>query len=118
MHYSGDSDGPCEGYGIEMRHFESQCERMQLCAPHLASARVQLLDYFRSVSMHVPHEHLIFRFERSMELSQGERALLGQLCTQFALPRTDAAGCASNQRLGTSPNIAEISQTQHDLAAR
>ena len=90
LHYSGSSEGPAEGFAIEMRQYEVECENLLLTAPHLASARTMILDYFRSTIARAPPSHALFRYERSMELGAGERALLSQLCIAFALPRDDA----------------------------
>ena len=90
LHYSGDADGPGLPFALEMAHFEVESERSQLPAPHLAAGRTMLLDYFRSCALAVPAEQHIFRFERSMDMGAGERALLSQLCLQLAFPREDA----------------------------
>ena len=90
LHYSGRAEGPAEGFAIEMRHYEVECESLLLTAPHLACARTMILDYFRSTIARAPPSHALFRYERSMELGAGERALLSQLCIAFALPRDDA----------------------------
>lgn len=90
LHYSGEADGPAGPFALEMHHFEVESERAQLPSPHLAAARTMLLDYFRSCSSAVPPERHLFRFERSMELGAGERALLSQLCCQLAFPREEA----------------------------
>ena len=78
-HYSGTAEGTPAMFAVEMRHFEIESERAQLPSPHLACARTQLLDYFRAASSKVPKTRHVFRFERSMELGDGERQLLSQV---------------------------------------
>ena len=106
LHYAGSADGPCAGFALEMRHYETETERMLLTDPHLAAARTRLLDYYRAASSVTPSDHLLFRFERSMELGVGERALLGQLCVQLALPRDEARLRAYLS--GEDPTILEL----------
>ena len=53
LHYSGEADGPCGPFALDMQHFEVESERAQLPAPHLAAARTQLLDYFRAAASKV-----------------------------------------------------------------
>lgn len=91
LHYSGKADGPSAGFALEMRTMELECERALLPSPQQAAVRTRLLDYFRSAAAHTPPSHFIFRFDRSMELGPAERALLGQMCVQLALPRDDAS---------------------------
>ena len=51
----------------------------QLYLPELAVARTQLLDYFGDLARAAKPDHLLFRFERSMELGEGEATLLAQV---------------------------------------
>ena len=39
MHYSGRAEGPAEGFALEMRHYEVECESLLLTAPHLACGK-------------------------------------------------------------------------------
>eukprot|EP00965_Chrysotila_dentata_P058424 1937549-Pleurochrysis_carterae.AAC.1 len=78
MHYSGAAEGPAGGFALEMRHFERESERAQLLQPQLAAARTILLDYFRDTAAATAPDRLLFRFERSMALGSGERALVSQ----------------------------------------
>ena len=47
------------------------------------------LDYFRDATESAPTEHLLFRFERSMELGRAEIHLLSQLCLELGFPREE-----------------------------
>jgi hypothetical protein len=44
--------------------------------------RSQCLDYFTQLRNSLKDDHIIFRFESSLEFGIGERALLDQLCLQ------------------------------------
>ena len=64
---------------------------MQLQAPELHTARAQVLDYFAAQRQRVPPRRLVFRFEQSMDLSEGDATLLRQLCLHTAFPTEPAA---------------------------
>ena len=87
LHYSGSAEGPAKPFALDMRQFEAESERCQLPSPHLAASRTILLDYFRAAASAVPDDRHLFKFERSMDMGSGERALLTQISAQLAFPR-------------------------------
>jgi len=91
LHYSGEAEGPVTPFALEMRHFERESERCQFYLPQLAVARTQLLDYFGDLARAAQPDHLLFRFERSMELGPGEATLLSQLATNLGFPKDGAS---------------------------
>jgi hypothetical protein len=55
-------------FGIDMGPFEKQSEYYKFSSPHLVAARTKILDYFASQHDTVREDHIIFRFEHSMEM--------------------------------------------------
>ena len=106
LHLSGAAEGPSGSFSVEMRHYEAECNRAELTSPRFAAARTAVLDYFRSIACDAPAEHVIFRFERTMELGVGDRALLGQLCVHWGLPRDDAS--LRNYLSGEDPALLDL----------
>lgn len=47
----------------------------------------QVLDYFTQMQAEVDNDHIIFRFESSMEFGAAERDLLNQVCLRMAYER-------------------------------
>ena len=106
LHYSGAAEGPATLFALEMRHFEVESERCQMPSPHLAAARTLLLDYFRGAAKAADPSRWCFRYERGMDLGEGERTLLDQLCAQLAFPREDAQLKAYFS--GEDPSLVEL----------
>jgi hypothetical protein len=52
---------------------------------------LQVLEYFSQVQVTVPDDHIIFGFEKSMELGVGDLALLDQLCVALGYTRSTPA---------------------------
>ena len=44
--------------------------------PEMHTARCQVLDYFKQEQFELREDHILFRFERSMEFGSGERGLV------------------------------------------
>ena len=62
-------------FGIDMGPFEKQSEYYKFCSPNLVATRTKILDYFASQHDAVREDHLIFRFEYSMEMGFEEKLL-------------------------------------------
>ena len=102
----GRRGGPALPFALEMKQLELESERCQLPSPHLAAARTMLLDYFHACAAAVPPERHLFRFERSMDMGDGERSLLSQVCAQLAFPRSEAH--LRSYLSGADPSLAEL----------
>ena len=90
MHYSGRcaSGGPPTGlkilrpFGVEMRQFAAESALFLLHDPALMIIRTQVLDYFEHQRTTIDDDHVLFRWERSMECGTAERQLLDQICLE------------------------------------
>ncbi|KOO31915.1 hypothetical protein Ctob_015016, partial [Chrysochromulina tobinii] len=89
--YSGQCAGPGGPFGFEIGAFAVESEDLQLSAPELHIARTKVLDYFAAQRARVPASRVVFRFEGSMDLSEGDATLLRQLCLHTAFPIERAA---------------------------
>ncbi len=87
LHYSGLAEGPVRPFGFEMGYFVEESGYLSFTDPYLATARTQVLDYF--TQQDIADDHVIFRFERTMQCGVGELALMNQLCVQMGFPRRD-----------------------------
>ena len=92
LHYSGAAAGPVLPFGFSIGHFAVVSETLAMSTPALAAARATVLDYFESQARTgaVVDEHVLFKFEESMAMGEGERRLLTQVCLQMGLAH-DAA---------------------------
>ena len=80
--HGGDYDGPLRPYGIEMRQFGAESALFLLTEPRLVLVRTQVLDYFEQQRSMVKADHVLFRWERSMEVSAAEDAFIAQICLE------------------------------------
>uniref|UniRef100_A0A0G4IG68 ubiquitinyl hydrolase 1 n=1 Tax=Chromera velia CCMP2878 TaxID=1169474 RepID=A0A0G4IG68_9ALVE len=87
LHYAGLAAGPVKPFVFDITYFADESEFLFCPEPHLHSARVQILDYFSALRDIVSEDHLVFGFERKMELGEGDAALLDQMCLQWGFPR-------------------------------
>lgn len=69
-------------FGIDMGPFEKQSEYYKFCSPKLVATRTKILDYFASQHDTVREDHIIFRFDHSMEMGF-ESQLLKQVCAEL-----------------------------------
>ena len=107
LSYSGDADGPGGPFGFELGTFAVESEDLQLSAPELHTARAKVLDYFAALRALVPASRLTFRFEASMEISEGDATLLRQLCLHTGFPIEPASSLLPAYLTGESRLVLE-----------
>lgn len=67
---------PHEPYGFDVTHsFAVQSEVMQFMDPNMTALRTQVLDYFNAQRKMLRKDHIIFNWERSMDLGHEEKML-------------------------------------------
>lgn len=89
LHYSGAVPGPAEfirPYGFEMGYYAVESEHACFTSPELVLARTQVLDYFQQQQEFLTADHVIFKFEQTMDFDIGERQLLEQICLSTGFP--------------------------------
>ena len=89
LHYAGKSEGPMhgKGFGVEMRVFAAESETFLLTDPALVFLRTQVLDYFHDQQGHVDDGALLFRWEQSMAVGDGEKEWLDRVSLDMGYPR-------------------------------
>ena len=106
LHYAGNAealnfDGPKEilrPYGVDMNHFRAESSMFLLCEASLAVVRTQCLDYFQSIHRLLDNDHMMFKWERSMECSAAEKNFMRQLCVQDGFECDGLAAYWVNQK--------------------
>ena len=71
-------------FGIDMGPFAKQSEYMKFTTPELVACRTCVLDYFHAQQALIKDDHMIFKFDKSMEPGNIMR-LLEQLCWSVQL---------------------------------
>lgn len=82
LHYSGRAEGPIFPFGFDAGYFRLESDNAKLADPSLQVVRSQCLDYFTQLRLTLRDDHILFRFESSMDFGVGEKALMDQLCLQ------------------------------------
>src|SRR5262249_35338708 len=72
---------------FEMGYFLEESGFLIFADAYLATARTQVLDYFYQQRLSLREDHIIFRFEQSMDLGIAEGILINQLCIQMGFMR-------------------------------
>ena len=67
-----------EPYGVEMRQFAAESALFLLPDPGLVLVRTQVLDYFGQTHAGLRDDHVLFRWERSMDVGPAEESLMEQ----------------------------------------
>lgn len=94
-HYSGKAEGPmCTPFGVEMRMFAAESSNFLLTDPALVLVRTQVLDYFteQRKTITAPDSHLLFRWERTMEMGDAEALFMKQVCVAVGFPAPGVDG--------------------------
>jgi len=74
--------GPAKPFGIEMRQFAAESAYFTLTDPNLALVRTQVLDYFMRQRALLDEDHVLFRWEQSMNCGPAEELIIDELCLQ------------------------------------
>lgn len=85
-HLNGTAAGPCEPFGFEIGYFLKSSACFQFTAPEFATRRTQVLDYFVRQRKTLRTDHIIFRFEKSNRLGNGDLQFLNELCLHMGFP--------------------------------
>jgi Ca2+-binding EF-hand superfamily protein len=80
LHYAGAAEGPEKPFGFTLGQFGEESITMPFQSAAAQCARSLLLDYFDSVARAVPERNVIFAFELTRDLGEGERRLLDNIC--------------------------------------
>ena len=86
LHYNGQMPGPLHPFGFECGDFAVQSEVMQFTNPELVTCRTQVLDYFTQQRLYLRDDHIIFPFERHMQIGNAEK-LLDQVALEIGFQR-------------------------------
>ena len=129
LHYSGKADGPmCTPFGVEMRMFAAESSNFLLTDPALVLVRTQVLDYFteQRKTIQAPDSHLLFRWERTMDIGDAETLFMKQVCVAIGFPAPgvdgeplDLAGaylCGGDHRINSSGKCREVLREFPELA--
>ena len=108
LHYSGQAEGPIFPFGFDAGYFRLESDNAKLPDPHLQVVRSLCLDYFTQLRNSLQEDHIIFRFETSMDFGVGEKALMDQLCLQMGFPRDDLASYLSGENPVVLDNFPEL----------
>lgn len=87
MHYAGATEGPVKPYGFRAQYFAIESETALFYDPECQLVRTQILDYFAYWNANIEPDHVVFKYESTMEFGAGERGLLDQICLATAFPR-------------------------------
>ena len=90
LHYAGKAPGPVTPFAFDVGDFAHESTNMLMADPYLVAARSQVLDYFASVHKSVEAHHVMFKFDQSDEVSEGDANLVEQVCVQMGFSRDDA----------------------------
>ena len=69
LHYAGKALGPIRPFGFSMGNFAEESEFLKFSLPEAAAARSQVLDYFFNMRKSVRDDHLMFRFDETLEVT-------------------------------------------------
>lgn len=89
VHISGQADGPSAPFGFDLGNFAVQSEGMEFISPELLIARTQVFDYFFQQKGIIRPDHLLFRWERSMDIGN-EARLLDQICWEMGFDPSES----------------------------
>ena len=74
--------------------FAAESSNFLLTDPALVLVRTQVLDYFteQRKTISSPESHLLFRWERTMQLGPAEALLIKQVCVSVGFPAPGVNG--------------------------
>ena len=101
LQYSGEAVGPVRPFGFTMGNFAEESEFLKFSLPEAAAARAQVLDYFHNMRRTVKDDHLIFRFDETMEVTYGDKLLVDQICIHMGFQRN----CEKEYLVGLNRNM-------------
>ena len=101
QHYAGKALGPVKPFGFTMGNFSEESEFLKFSTPETAAARAQVLDYFLNMRKVVRDDHLMFRFDESMEVSYGDKLFIDHICVQMGFHR----GLEKEYIIGLNRNV-------------
>ena len=87
LHYSGQTEGPVMPYGFHARYFAIESETALFYDPECQLVRTQILDYFSYWNNNLTDDHVVFKYENTMQFGEGEHRLLDQICLASAFQR-------------------------------
>jgi hypothetical protein len=87
LHYSGQAEGPIEAFCFDASQFAMESEFSRFHDPNLAVVRTRLLDYFIARKKVTQPDHVLFQFEKGMNMSAGDVQLLTQISLQLGFSR-------------------------------
>ncbi|KAK1937540.1 hypothetical protein X943_002698 [Babesia divergens] len=85
--YSGKGNGPISPFGFTLGNFGMESCYYSLTDPLAVIARTQILDYFESVERMLGPKHLIFDWERALEVGEGDELLIHLVALQLGFYR-------------------------------
>ena len=94
-------------FGVDMGPFAKQSEYMKFTTPEMTACRTMILDYFHAQQQLIKDDHMIFRFERSMEPGNMMK-LLDQLCWEIGFPTTLMPAYLSGEKREIAMNYPEL----------
>jgi len=105
IHLDGKAGGPSLPFGFDMGTFSKESTRLMMNDAFYAVARTQVLDYFHAQRKMLQDDHLIFKWEHSMELGHMD-TLLTQICYEIGFPMP--AGELPKYLSGEKPEICQF----------
>jgi hypothetical protein len=114
LHYAGLVPGPVASFGFDVGYYALESESALFFTPELQTARTQLLDYFHQQRKTIADTHIIFAFENSTSLGNGDRLLLNQLAlstgyTRHSLDDTELLKLLTGEARETIDHFPELS---------
>ncbi|KAH9262352.1 hypothetical protein BASA82_000599, partial [Batrachochytrium salamandrivorans] len=74
-------------FGIEMRQFAAESAFFTLTDPNLQLVRTCVLDYFIRMRKSLKEDHVLFKWEQSMDCSNAEEMFVDNVCLAVGYPR-------------------------------
>ncbi|EDO05622.1 uncharacterized protein BBOV_IV000220 [Babesia bovis T2Bo] len=85
--YSGKGQGPISPFGFSLGNFGLESCYYSLTDPLAVIARTQVLDYFESVERMLGPKHIVFDWEKSLEIGSGDELLVHLVALQLGFNR-------------------------------
>ncbi|GFE55264.1 EF hand family protein, putative [Babesia ovis] len=85
--YSGKGQGPISPFGFSLGNFGLESCYYSLTDPLAVIARTQVLDYFESVERMLGPKHIVFDWEKSLEVGAGDELLVHLVALQLGFNR-------------------------------
>ena len=94
-------------FGVDMGPFAKQSEYMKFTTPELVACRTCVLDYFHAQQALIKDDHMIFKFDRTMEPGNIMR-LLEQLAWEIGFPVSNMPAYLSGEKREVLLNYPEL----------